>query len=49
MEDEGSLSIEDLSLFNICLGKQEVALGRDAPLRYELGGNTFASHTRPQP
>ena len=35
------LSLEDLSLFNICLGKQEVALGKEAPLRFELGQEVF--------
>ena len=36
-----SLSLEDLRLFNICLGKQEVALGKEAPLCFELGHEVF--------
>ena len=44
MEEEGLL-LEELSLFNICLGKQEVALGREAPLRFELGGNVACSRS----
>ncbi len=42
---EGGILLEDLSLFNICLGKQEVALGREAPLRFELGGNAACSRS----
>ena len=45
MQEEGGLSLEELSLFNICLGKQEVALGREAPLRFELGGNVACSRS----
>ena len=41
MSLDGGPSLRDLYLYNICLGKQEVALGKETPLYCELDEEVY--------